>query len=167
MLISLSLRDVTAYILALSSLILTRGFPASAGDGSLRVWDDVDPKEFVGAIHSVQQVKDGIREALEEVQTCAAGSCYNMISSNICDVVGALDIKLGGKIIDTDHGGSKPELDISDSDLRLMKLIMAQCKPTHYQYWNFDRVLHLSYSPSAEASHIIDEALGVKKKTKR
>jgi hypothetical protein len=44
--------------------------------------------------------------------------------------------------------------------------IWGQCKPTNYQYWNFDRMLHVYYVPSPAIDRRVRKALGVAEKVR-
>ena len=119
-------------------------------------------KSFVDSIKSVEQVKQEIREAL--TAQCG-GSCWNSYSTRICDLTAGLDVKIGYRITDTftDEGTrKKASIQISPQDLKLMKLIFSQCKPSNYQYWNFGQILHVQYIPSDKVSAQVNRLLGIK-----
>ncbi|BAY66965.1 hypothetical protein NIES22_71090 (plasmid) [Calothrix brevissima NIES-22] len=120
-----------------------------------------DTSKLVDSIKSVAQVKKELKETFENLDQCGAGSCFNSTSTYICELVGALDVKVNGRIVGQMSGG-KSELAISASDLKLMKKIFSQCKPTNYQYWNWDYVLHVSYLPSDSVDREVRAALGVR-----
>ncbi|PZV06012.1 MAG: hypothetical protein DCF22_24300 [Leptolyngbya sp.] len=107
-------------------------------------------KTYVDSIKSVAQVKQQIREAMQNQDKCAVGSCSNSNRTAICEALGALDVQIDGKIVGQ-MSGAGGNIPISSSDLELMKLIFSQCKPSNYQYWNFDSVLHVLYSPTQQA----------------
>lgn len=143
----------------LSSLVLAIyavfSFPAFANDSTV--------EKYVNSIQSVDQVKQQLRDAFESLDTCPSGSCVNTNTTEICELVGALDARLDSAITGTMTSPTpKPAFLISSGDLKLMKLIYAQCKPTNYQYWNYPTVLHVGYAPSKEANAKIRKALGVK-----
>ena len=120
-------------------------------------------KSFVDSIKSVEQVKQEIREALSA--QCGAGSCWNMYSTRICDLTAGLDVKVGYRITDTftdESTRKQASIQISPQDLKLMKLIFSQCKPSNYQYWNFGQILHVQYAPSDKASAQVNKLLGIK-----
>jgi hypothetical protein len=120
-------------------------------------------KSFVDSIKSVEQVKQEIREALSA--QCGAGSCWNMYSTRICDLTAGLDVKVGYRITDTftdESTRKQASIQISPQDLKLMKLIFSQCKPSNYQYWNFGQILHVQYTPSDKVSAQVNRLLGVK-----
>lgn len=118
-------------------------------------------EDYVNSIQSVEQIKQEIRETLQQRDQCGVGSCYNFTSTSICAAVGALDIRVDGKILEEGSGWSDQILPISDSDLALMRQIFAQCKPSNYQYWNFGTMLHVLYSPTPEADAAIRQQLGL------
>jgi hypothetical protein len=120
-------------------------------------------EKFVDSIKSVKQAKSELKVAFERLDQCQFGSCYEENSIAICEIVGALDAKIDGEIIGAMNSGGQ-EIDISAEDLHEMKELFAQCKPTNYQYWNYERVLHVGYRPSKEADASIRKYLGVKKR---
>ncbi|MBD2255840.1 hypothetical protein [Nostoc parmelioides] len=120
-----------------------------------------DPSKLVDSIKSVAQVKKDLKQTLEALDRCGVGSCFNSTSTYICELVGALDVKVNGRIIGEMSGGNS-SLPITASDLKLMKKIFSQCKPTNYQFWNWGNVLHVSYLPNTQVDRQIRAALGVK-----
>lgn len=132
----------------------TRATSATAGEAAVRA--------FVDSIKSVAQVKQGIREALTEAEQCGTGHCWNFHASQICDLTAALDVRVGYAITGT-FENAKRSIQISDADLRLMKLIFSQCKPSNYQYWNYSQLLHVIYDPSPKVAAQVNKLLGIKK----
>lgn len=129
---------------------------------SLPTLAQTDLQEYVDSFRSVNQVKEEIRQLMEVREQCAVGSCWNSTSTSICEVVAALDVKVNGQIVGqmfSGEEGSPGEIPISQDDLQLMKLIFSQCQPSNYQYWNWDRMLHVLYSPSPEAEQKIRSIL--------
>lgn len=120
-----------------------------------------DPSKLVDSIKSVAQVKKELKQTLEALDQCGVGSCFNSTSTYICELVGALDVKVNGRIIG-EMSGSNSNFPITASDLKLMKKIFSQCKPTNYQFWNWNTVLHVSYIPNTQVDRQIRAALGVK-----
>lgn len=120
-----------------------------------------DLQNYVDSIQSVEQIKQDIRDTMQMRDECGVGSCYNFTSTSICAAVGALDIRVDGKILEQGSGWSDQVLPISETDLALMQQIFAQCRPSNYQYWNFDRMLHVLYSPTPEADAAIRQQLGL------
>ena len=120
-----------------------------------------DPQEFVATVKSVADAKSKLRSAFVSLDRCQVGSCSNETSILICEIVGALDVKVDGQIVGAMSLGSET-IGISPEDLRYMKELFAQCKPTNYQYWNYDRVLHVGYSPDDNADARIRKYLGLK-----
>ncbi|BAZ83605.1 hypothetical protein PN497_02550 [Sphaerospermopsis kisseleviana CS-549] len=120
-------------------------------------------QKLVDSIQSVAQVKRQLKELFTNLNQCGTGGCFNMITTNICELVGALDVKLDGKIIGEMSGFSDTKLPISASDLKLMKKIFSQCKPTNYQYWKWETVLHVGYDPTPQIDKEIRAALGAPK----
>jgi hypothetical protein len=124
-------------------------------------------QQFVNSIESVDQVKGDLKGLLEQSDQCAVGSCFNFTRTAICERVAALDVQVNGQIIgDWTSVGSEGKLPISRSDLGLMKDIFSQCKPTNYQYWNFERMLHVYYVPTPVIDRRVRKALGVAEKVK-
>ncbi|MEY4644750.1 MAG: hypothetical protein RLZZ596_1581 [Pseudomonadota bacterium] len=88
-----------------------------------------------------------------------------MYSTRICDLTAGLDVKVGYRITDTftdESTRKQASIQISPQDLKLMKLIFSQCKPSNYQYWNFGQILHVQYTPSDKVSAQVNRLLGVK-----
>ncbi|MEA5578691.1 hypothetical protein [Anabaena sp. UHCC 0451] len=120
-------------------------------------------EKLVNSIQSVAQVKRQLKELFTNLNQCGTGGCFNGISTDICELVGALDVKVDGKIVGTMSGAGDTKLPISASDLKLMKKIFSQCKPTNYQYWNWEYVLHVGYDPTPQIDKEIRAALGAPK----
>lgn len=82
-------------------------------------------------IRSVKQVKDNIRELLDTVgqQWCDNLSCSGFARVQICEVVSMLDARVSGKIAGKTIKTKYSPLSISQSDLRLMKIIYSGCEP--------------------------------------
>lgn len=115
---------------------------------------------IIDSIKSVEQVKTVIRESLSE--ECGTGHCWNFHASQICDLTAALDVRVGYAITGA-YVNAKRSIQISDADLRLMKLIFSQCKPSNYQYWNYSQLLHVIYDPSPKVAAQVNKLLGIKK----
>jgi hypothetical protein len=126
--------------------------------------EDLSKDDMIHAIESVEQVKEAIRKSIQKKSECGAGSCDNYRSQQVCELIGALDVKTNGAIIGQMTSVGMTGMCISERDLELMKLILQQCKPTNYQYWNFDSILHVGYLPSPEAGEKIGKMLGVESK---
>lgn len=116
---------------------------------------------FVDSIKSVEQVKRGIKDSL--IEECGGGHCWNVQAAHVCNLVAGLDIKVGYAITGAfENERSRAQIRITESDLKLMKLVFSQCKPTNYQYWNFSQLLHVVYSPSAKVNAEVNKWLGIK-----
>ena len=127
--------------------------------------EDLPVEKYVASIRSVDQVKTAIRSAL--TADCGTGSCVNTNASDVCSLVGALDLKLDSLITNTNSQYSpKPDLIISAVDLQLFKLIWKQCRPTSYQYWNYGSVLHVWYEANPRDDAEIRRVLGLVSVTK-
>lgn len=122
-----------------------------------------DTRTFVASFTSMAEVKSKLRDAFKTLDSCQIGSCFNYNTMLICEIVAALDVKINGVIIGA-MSSDKPDFTISADDLRHMKHLFAQCKPTNYQYWNYDTVLHVGYRPSDKADIEIRNYLGIKSK---
>ncbi|WP_287127804.1 hypothetical protein [Candidatus Cyanaurora vandensis] len=120
-----------------------------------------DLQTQVEGIRSVSQVKGQLKGLLESQKECGVGICVDALSTGVCDLVGALDIRVDGKIIGEASGFTDKVLPITAPDLKLMKLIWSQCKPTNYLYTNYPSVVHVGYNPSAKAAATVDKALKV------
>lgn len=119
-------------------------------------------EDIVESIRSVEQAKQELRESFEDRDRCQVGSCWNTTSTTICELVAALDVQVNGQIVGgMTTVGSSGNIPISEADLKLMKLIFSQCKPTNYQYWNWSMMLHVVYAPSPEADQEIRQGLGL------
>ncbi len=127
---------------------------------SFAVADEARVKYFINSIQSVEQVKQDIRNSI--IEECGAGHCWNTNATHVCDLVAGLDVKVGYAITGTIEN-EKPSISISKVDLKLMKLIFSQCKPTNYQYWSFGRILHVVYDPSPKIAAEVNKRLGIKK----
>jgi hypothetical protein len=125
-------------------------------------------EQYIASIKSVDDVKRRIRNALDA--DCGTGACVDVNASEICDLVAALDVcvdyQITGSFISVDPktgvAKPKPTIPVSQSDIKLMKLIFSQCKPTNYQYWKFKSLLHVGYTPSKDIDATIRKALGAK-----
>lgn len=145
-------RSLISFGLILASLIL--GLPATSQEKQ-------DIQQEVASIQSVNQVKNRIKELMTALEQCGVGSCANYNATAICEQVGMLDIRVDGKIFSGGTGWTKSVLPITSTDLALMKQIFSQCKPTNYQYWNWDSVLHVWYNPSCATDQPIRKSLGL------
>jgi hypothetical protein len=124
--------------------------------------DDAEQKELLKSITSVAAAKHAIRESLATAERAASGAGLNFAYTQVCEIVAALDINTGYAITGTMTGGKSADtVAISAADRKAMRLIFDQCRPTNYQYWNFDNLLHVTYSPSRKASDIIYKYLGI------
>lgn len=119
-------------------------------------------EEFVVSIKTVKVAKSELKSAFSTLDNCQVGSCANETSTLICDIVGALDVNFDGKIIGEMSGGETSKNSISANDLHYMKEIFSQCKPTNYQYWNYEKILHVGYRPTNKSDVKIRKYLGIK-----
>jgi hypothetical protein len=122
--------------------------------------EDTIVQKYVASIRSIEQVKSAIRNAMSA--ECASGSCANNNATEICTLVGGIDVRLDG-IVTSDNARykPKPEFPISSQDLQILKMIWRQCKPTNYQFWNYGSVLHVWYEPNPRDDAEIRRALGL------
>jgi hypothetical protein len=93
-----------------TSLLLIAFYPFAATA-------DSPVEKFVASIKSVKQAKSELKSNFEYLDQCQVGSCMNEISIAICEVVGALDVKVNGQIIGA-MSSDKAEIAISPDDLR-------------------------------------------------
>ncbi len=128
--------------------------------------DESTAMKLVNSIHSVEQVKRSIRELLLSEKELVSGGAVDQMGEKVCELVGALDIKVDSQITNTYIQSTKskpnPEIEISKSDLNLMRLIFAQCKPNNYHFWLRDSVLHVSYTPTEDVDRTVKNALNIK-----
>ncbi|MDD2721812.1 MAG: hypothetical protein PHH47_10955 [Gallionella sp.] len=118
-------------------------------------------EELIKRVVTIAQAKERLRSSFRQMDRCPSGSCQNGTSTHICEVIGALDSNIDGAIIDgalASHAASKWA---DRKDIRMMQLIYRQCKPTNYQYWAYERVLHVAYQPEKLADAKIRRYLGV------
>ncbi len=120
-------------------------------------------EKLVDSIKSVADVKRQLKQIFTDLNQCNSGGCLNNMNTDICELVGALDVKVDGTIIGAMSGASDKKISISASDLKLMQKIFTQCKITNYQYWNWESVLHVNYSPTPQIDREIRAALGAPK----
>lgn len=122
-----------------------------------------DSEKLVDSIRSASQVKSKIRDSLSQIDNCGSGSCVNNNSTEICAYTGALDVSVGSAIsIPSAQGRNQAKIEISEEDIRLFRLIWAQCKPTTYQFWNYPSMVHVWYEPDAELDKKIRTSLGLR-----
>ncbi len=122
--------------------------------------NDFAVNAFIDSIKSADQVKASIRDSI--LEECGSGHCWNINASRICDLVAGLDVKVGYAITGN-FENEKASIQISNIDLKLMKLIFSQCKPSNYQFWSFGRILHVVYDPSPKIAAEVNKRLGIKK----
>jgi len=123
--------------------------------------DEAAIRAFVNSIQSAAQVKKDIRDAL--TAKCGTGHCWNVNATRVCDLVAALDVRVDYLITGSFQSPQpKPEVPISDTDVKLMKLIFSQCKPTNYQFWSYGSILHVHYAPSEKIDAEVRRRLGIR-----
>jgi hypothetical protein len=132
-----------------------------AGIQSTERADQNQSERFVDSVRSVAQAKEYIRDSIRAQDLCASGSCVNTNATEVCAYVAAIDVQAGGVITDSRGTAGSSKLRLVGGDLRLFRLLWAQCKPTTYQYWNFPSVLHVWYEPTAAADKQIRGELGI------
>jgi hypothetical protein len=140
------------FFLAAASITLFSTAPLHGQESSL--------EQYVASIRSVHQVKQSIITALNA--ECATGNCENNNATEICSLVGALDVRTGNLITTMDKNHiAKPEIAISISDIQLFKRIWKQCRPSSYQYWNYGTILHVVYEFDPNEDAEIRKLLGL------
>lgn len=101
-----------------------------------------DTSKLVDSIKSVAQVKKELKETFENLDQCSSGSCFNSASTYVCELVGALDVKMNGRIIGQMSGGKSVTfcrvgrrhcclLPPSEPDLRVSRY---PAQASHYGY---------------------------------
>lgn len=103
---------------------------------------------YVASIHSVGEVKSRLYEHLNP--ECGTGVCMENNAAEVCNLVGALDIRVGGVIASPGQPAQSPSLGINGSDLQLMRRIWNQCKPTSWGHWNRNSLLRVTYQGDAK-----------------
>ena len=111
--------------------------------------DESEQTQFIQQFNSAKKSKILILESFDSLQQCGVGSCDNAYRTDICEQVAAVDIQTGYQITG-DVGGADVKFKLHSSDLALFKDLYASCKPTSYQYWNFDSLFHVVYNSDAE-----------------
>lgn len=115
---------------------------------------------FVESIKSVAQVKEKLHALAKENRDCVSGSCWIETGYEICYYIGGLDAKLDYKISAASKDRKpKPQLEISDADLRQFQLMFGQCKLR-----NFPTLLQVVYSPSKRTEKLLNAWLSGSKK---
>jgi len=116
---------------------------------------------FVNSLKSVREAKEAIRDSLVAIsKDCPSGTCVETNSIEICNWTAAVDIRTNYLITNTGRS-TNPAISISKADVELFRLIWSQCKATHAYYWNFERLLHVSYMPTEAADQEISRRLGL------
>ncbi|WP_157084982.1 hypothetical protein [Hydrogenophaga palleronii] len=98
---------------------------------------------YVASIHSVGDVKSRLYGHLNA--ECGTGACVENNAAEVCNLVGALDIRVGGVIASPGQAPQSPAVSITAGDLQLMRRIWKQCKPSSWGYWNRPALLHVTY----------------------
>lgn len=130
---------------------------------ALCIANDSNTRSYINNIKSVEQVKASIRDSLNE--NCGTGHCWSFNAKRICEMVAALDVKVDYQITVTfSSEKASPEIEISKSDIELMRLIFSQCKPTNYQFWSYGQILYVVYDPSPKIDLKVRKLLNIKSK---
>lgn len=98
---------------------------------------------YVALIRSVGDVKSRLYGHLNP--ECGSGVCVENNAAEVCNLVGALDVRVGGVIGSPGQPARAPELSIAGGDLQLMRRIWKQCKPTSWGYWNRAELLRVTF----------------------
>lgn len=112
---------------------------------------------YVASIRSVGDVKSRLYDHLNP--ECGSGVCVENNAGEVCNLVGALDVRVGGAIASPGQPAQQPEFSISGSDLQLMRRIWRQCKPTSWGYWNRSFLLRVTYSGNQKEVKEVSAAL--------
>jgi hypothetical protein len=127
-----------------------------------------DLQQQIDRITSVEQVKEELAELIRSSDQCGVGSCFNASRTAVCNTVAMLDVQVNGQILnDMTSVGNPGKIAIAPKDLQLMRDIFSQCKPTTYQYWNYNSILHVYYVPTGAIDRSVRQALGIPLKQKR
>jgi hypothetical protein len=98
-------------------------------------------------IKSVLEVKDSLIELRSPCEHGCSGYGLHIRAARMCTLLQALDTRIGGKIVKKSLPSSSEKLiNISRSDLNLMKMIYKQCK---WYKWNSSDYLELTYHRSS------------------
>ena len=142
------------FILAIITISLLFGLPNSASAES----ETEQIQSAVKEIDSVEKAKSFLQESLR----CPGGcSGYGMWvrAVNVCRLVKAVNIKVGGKIIpNSSVKRNNSSLSISKTDTKLMKMIYGQCKSQRYIDLASNPI-ELVYSPSSSVREKVDKIL--------
>ncbi|AGY58542.1 hypothetical protein [Gloeobacter kilaueensis] len=145
------------------SALLTASLAALPPAFSQATFQPVKPEEAVGSILSLKQFKRQMRTLFSRRNDCQDAPCLNAIGTQICEALGALDVRIAGQLTGQPTGGTNlPTLSIAQGDLSLMRLIYSQCRPTNAQYWQFASVLHVSYQPQPAIDSQVQRAFGLR-----
>lgn len=105
-------------------------------------------ERYVAAVQSVPGVKQLLGAHLNA--ECGTGSCVDNNAAEVCNLVGALDVRVGGAIINPSQPAQPSTISIEANDLQLMRRIWKQCKPTNDGYWRHGVMLRVTYQGDAK-----------------
>lgn len=112
---------------------------------------------YIASIRSVGDVKKRLYGHLNP--ECGTGVCMENNAAEVCNLVGALDVRVGGVIASPGQPAQSPELPINGSDLQLMRRVWKQCKPSSWGYWDRTFLLRAIYQGSEKEVGEISLAL--------
>lgn len=143
-------------LLAIITISLLFGFCNSASAESETEQIQASVKE----IDSVDRAKYFLKNSIQcPDPTGCSGYGMWIRAVNVCRLVKAVDIKVGGKIIPKSSvKRNNSSLYISKSDTKLMKMIYGQCKLRRHND-SPSNPIELVYSPSPPVSEKVDKIL--------
>ncbi len=100
-------------------------------------------EDYIASIQSIGDAKSRLYHRLSA--QCSSGVCVDNNASEVCNVVAALDVRVGGVIASPGQPAPSSALSITASDLQLMRRIWRHCKPSSWGYWNRSFLLRVTY----------------------
>ena len=126
--------------------------------------DEHAQKKFIKQFDSAKKSKQLILESFNDLSQCAVGSCANDRATHICEQIAAVDIQTDYQISNSFTGQRSGAFTLNRADLALFKDLYASCRPTNYQYWNYDSLFHVGYAGDPEkAAAKLKQSLRLKK----
>ena len=109
--------------------------------------DDEKHGQYLKQFSSSKKSKQMILESFKSLQGCPSGSCDNLFRTTICEQIAAVDIQTGYQI-SGEMSGVERKFKLNQSDEALFKKLFSSCRPSSYQFWQFDSLLHVIYTGS-------------------
>lgn len=114
-------------------------------------------ERYVSSLPPLAAVKSLLHDHLNP--QCGSGVCVENNAGEVCNLVGALDVRVGGVIASPGQPAQSPDFSISASDLLLMRRIWRQCRPTSWGYWNRSYLLRVTYQGNEKEVAEVSSAL--------